>query len=388
MKIRLCLFMLLLLLFAPTYGQKRKTVRQPQPTPEEIARQEKVERMQANTERVMFIDSIVINKKHFLRAFHMSPEAGRIKQAKDIQRNEPDSISCLAYLNELGNKCYFSRQQTDSTSMLYSSYHEHNQWTAPALLQGINDDQRFSFVNYPFMMADGQTLYFAAIGDEGLGGYDIYMTTYDEENDRFLHPVNIGMPFNSESNDYLYAIDEYNNLGWFVTDRRQPQDTVCVYVFLPTTERLTYNPDEFTPEQIASFAQITSIHDTWYDPLQQQEAMQRLHKRSTNSLQVANPGKSFVINDALTYHAASDFRYPDGARHYQQWLSLLARHDELSLNLDKAREYYSSATPQERQQLSREIRNDEQEKEQLNQQIRDMEKSIRNAENTFLTINK
>jgi hypothetical protein len=49
MKIRLCLFMLLLLLLAPSYAQKHKAVRQPQPTPEEIARQEKVERMQANT---------------------------------------------------------------------------------------------------------------------------------------------------------------------------------------------------------------------------------------------------------------------------------------------------------------------------------------------------
>jgi len=388
MKIRICLVLVLVLLWVPAYGQKRKAAKQPQPSPEEIARQEKVERMQANTERIMFIDSVLVNKQQFLRALHMSPEAGHIKPVKSIMRNEPDTTDCFAYLNELGNKCYFSRQLTDTTSMLYGSYYEQHQWTPPTLLEGINDDQRFSFVNYPFMMADGQTLYFAAIGDEGLGGYDIYMTTYDEEDDRFLHPVNIGMPFNSESNDYLLAIDEFNNLGWFVTDRRQPQDTVCVYVFVPTTERMTYNSDEFTPEQIADYAQIGSIQNTWDDPMILQEALQRLRKRATNSIQTVRSNKPFVINDALTYRAASDFRHPEGARRYQQWLDLLARRDELATNLDKSRDYYAIATSQERQQLSHEIRSDEQTKEELNQQIRDMEKSIRNAENTFLTNNK
>ena len=33
--------------------------------------------------------------------------------------------------------------------------------------------------------------------------------------DTYLVPENVGMPFNSPYNDYMYVIDEYNNLGWF-----------------------------------------------------------------------------------------------------------------------------------------------------------------------------
>ena len=82
---------------------------------------------------------------------------------------------------------------------LYRSEHLENHWTKPQLLKGINDDNQFPRANYPFMMGDGQTLYFAAEGGDGLGGYDIYVTRYDTEEDQFLHPVNIGMPFNSYS---------------------------------------------------------------------------------------------------------------------------------------------------------------------------------------------
>ncbi|MFR3186749.1 MAG: hypothetical protein ACLTOV_01045 [Phocaeicola sp.] len=43
----------------------------------------------------------------------------------------------------------------------------------------------------------------------------------------------MGMPFNSPYNDYMYALDDFNNLGWFATDRFQPEGKVCIYVFAP-----------------------------------------------------------------------------------------------------------------------------------------------------------
>ena len=66
-----------------------------------------------------------------------------------------------------------------------------------------------------------------------MGGYDIYTSTYDKETKRFLTPVNIGMPFNSEADDYMFVIDEYSNTGWFARNRNPPADTVCIYVFVP-----------------------------------------------------------------------------------------------------------------------------------------------------------
>lgn len=92
----------------------------------------------------------------------------------------------------------------------------------------------YKSVNYPFMMPDGTTFYFAATGEESIGGYDIFVTRFDSESGSFLKAENIGMPFNSTANDYMYAIDEFNDIGWFATDRSQPEGKVCIYIFIPS----------------------------------------------------------------------------------------------------------------------------------------------------------
>lgn len=91
------------------------------------------------------------------------------------------------------------------------------------------------------MMADGMTLYFAAKGEESLGGYDIFVTRYNKSTGEFVRAENVGMPFNSPANDYLMAIDETCNIGWFVTDRNQTADNVCIYRFIPNETREVYD---------------------------------------------------------------------------------------------------------------------------------------------------
>ena len=106
-------------------------------------------------------------------------------------------------------------------------------------MRGLADEPEDN-LNYPFMLSDGQTLYFAAKNEESLGGYDIYMTRYDNDERKYLAPENLGMPFNSPANDYLLVIDEFNNLGGFASDRNQPADSVCLYTFIPNESRRTY----------------------------------------------------------------------------------------------------------------------------------------------------
>ena len=57
----------------------------------------------------------------------------------------------------------------------------------------------------------------------------------------YSEPINIGMPFNSPANDYLYVFDEMTHIGWFATDRFQHQDTVVVYEFVPNKEKILIN---------------------------------------------------------------------------------------------------------------------------------------------------
>ena len=387
MKIRCLLISLLMLLTLSATAQKRKAPK-PKLTPEQIERQAKLERMTENTQRILFIDSAVVPKAQFLSAYCLAPEVGQVARYQDIfnSQQQPDAY---VHVNELRSRCYLSLAPTDTTMQLYKSENLENRWSRPQQLKGINDDGLFQRVNYPFMMGDGQTFYFAAEGGDGLGGYDIYVTRYDAEEDQFLHAVNIGMPFNSEANDYLYVIDEYSNLGWFATDRNQSSDSVCVYLFLPPASRRTYSAEGLDIEEIAPYARIDRIADTWTDDTARQDALTRLQDISKRRHQRTDDREfTFVINDDVTYTRLSEFRAPGSSRLFQELQSLRQQHQRLVTALDKAREYYAQATQSERNELRSEILASERTQSQLQRQIHDTEKTIRNSEIIFLTKNR
>jgi len=386
MKIRCLLISLLMILTLSATAQKRKVVK-PKLTPEQIERQAKLDRMTENTQRILFIDSVVVPKKQLLSCYLLSPEVGQVARYQDIfnTRQQPDAY---VHVNELASRCYLSLAPTDTTMQLYKSDNLENRWSRPQQLKGINDGQ-FRRVNYPFMMGDGQTFYFAAEGGDGLGGYDIYVTRYDADEDQFLHPVNIGMPFNSEANDYLYVIDEYSNLGWFATDRNQSADSVCVYLFLPPASRQTYSASGLSTEEIAPYARINRIADTWTDETARQEALARLQGITQRKRQKPLDSEfSFVVNDDLTYTRIADFQAPGSSRLFQELQSLRQQYERLMNALDKARDYYAQAAQDERDELRPEILASEQTRLQLQRKIHETEKTIRNNEIIFLTKNK
>lgn len=108
----------------------------------------------------------------------------------------------------------------------------------------------------PFVMQDGETVYFSARRDDSLGGYDIYMTRRDGEGG-FYEPTNLGMPYNSPANEYLFAIDETARIGWWITDRDAEPDSVRVLIFVPNTTRVNIDADADDVAQRARLDDIT-----------------------------------------------------------------------------------------------------------------------------------
>ena len=345
---------------------------------------ERIQRMTAATQRIMFIDSIVVDKKDFFHAYHLTEEAGKIAPYHTFFPK--DTMQSMTFMNELKDRCFFAPQDTTRQAALLCREYLNEKWTDVTEVLGINDFLQFQRIDYPFMMPDGITLYFTAKGEDSIGGYDIFMTTYDREEGRFLKPENIGMPFNSPANDYMFAIDEYNQLGFFASDRNQPEGKVCVYTFVPAEKYQTYDAAQYTPEQIIEFAQIARISQTWDNQLQLNEAKQRLQKAKSTTL-ARQPAFSFVINDQLTYHHLSDFKAPDNQERYKQLITLKQRYEQIIQALEKARKYYPKATAEERTTLSREILDNEDVLYELSLAIHQKEKAIRHAENIYLTKN-
>lgn len=362
--------------------KKKKVIKRPiAVVPEEPAEDPRITEMRELTQQIIFFDSVVVEKNHFLSAIRLHPESGRLSSFNDFFRVQgtPDGY---VYLNEMGNKCYFSDVSDDGGLRLFTSDKLGSEWSSPTPLKGISEGIREA--NYPFMMADGTTFYFAAKGEESIGGYDIFMTRYDAEDGRFFKPETIGMPFNSEANDYMYAIDEINNIGYFVTDRRQPEDKVCVYMFIPPTTRRNYNVESLSDEQLRGYADISRIADTWGNGKERKLALERLNSLQETGREENKPEMTFVINDQTTYTSVSQFRHPDSKGLYAELQEAKRQLEDTQVLLEKSRNYFAKASADDKQTLRPEILDAEKKLERLIADTKSLEKRIRNAENSII----
>lgn len=367
---KITILLLAILLSLPMAAQKRKRNTRPKPAPvvEEPQEDPRITNMREMTQQIIIVDSIVVNKDQFLASIRLSSECGQLMNTGAFFRNQ---LQGTLYLNEMGNKVYFS-QPDGHQQQLYTADKLGNEWSKPQPLQGLSEG--IDEASYPFMLTDGLTFYFAGKGEESIGGYDIFMTRYDSRSGSFLKPENIGMPFNSEANDYMYAIDEANRIGYFVSDRRQPEGKVCIYIFIPSDTRKTYDNSKYTEEQIRNFADIASIADTWGDGTERKAALDRIKsKYATHDV----PGQLVSTGDASS---AVEFHSKEANSLYQKLLKEQNALDIVNSNLDMLRQKYHKANASERNRMKSEILKLEEQALQLNASVKQLTKATRNAE--------
>ena len=87
--------------------------------------------------------------------------------------------------------------------------------------------------NYPFIHSDGATLFFASKGHYSMGGYDVYKSSWDWDNQTWSEPENIGFPVNSPFDDILYVPSANNKLALVSSNRDCGFNEYVVYKFDP-----------------------------------------------------------------------------------------------------------------------------------------------------------
>ena len=345
--------------------------------------EQRLESMRGFTQKVMFIDSVVVSKSKLLSSLNIPDEAGSI-QAYNKFFNTTDQPNSIVYLNQLRNKCVFSKF-ADGGWDLYSQEMIGEKWSNAVPLKGLDILGDDVDINWPFLLSDGTTLYFAAKGEESIGGFDIFMTRYDETTQSYLKPENIGMPFNSIDNDYFFIVDEYDGIGWFATDRNQPEGKVCIYSFIYNDVRENYVVDEYTPEQLRQLSEIHSISQTWTSNQARLGALEQLtavYKRKFT--QKKKNDFEFVINDELTYTTLTDFRSVEAAEMYVNLNELLRKKNKLDSSIERARIAYPTARQAQREQYKQQLLAAEKQSEKYETDIKNLSKKIRRIELTKL----
>lgn len=70
----------------------------------------------------------------------------------------------------------------------------------------------------PFLAIDNKTMYFASNGPNSIGGFDIFLTVRDDDNN-WSKPVNLGYPLNSASDDIYYTTTVDGLTGYLTSFR-------------------------------------------------------------------------------------------------------------------------------------------------------------------------
>ncbi|BCS86450.1 hypothetical protein prwr041_23430 [Prevotella herbatica] len=329
------------------------------------------------TAKIMFIDSTVVSKNDFLSHIPLNKESGRLEYSNKFF-DKKTSNNNTVYINGFGNRAIFADGDSAQTG-IYTADKLGDKWTTPTSINSI--DKNYEMPLYPFLQSDGVTLFFAAKGKNSIGGYDIFMTRYNSDKNSFFPPENYGLPFNSTANDYLLAIDDFDQLGWLVTDRNQPEGKVCIYTFVPTKERLNFTSDNLNEKQLNRMATIHSISETWkFGDRNVALARQKAMINRNNAAAKNNGDINFVINDNTTYHSISEFSTSNRQK-YSKLIQMISEQEQDAHQLDLMRDKYAISNANAKKSLYDKIIKAEKSNEQLCDEISKLEKEIRNNEN-------
>lgn len=311
-------------------------------------------------EKIEILDSISVPKENFFKAYRLPASEGYIEGPEAL----PNKISEVEYVftNEEGDfKMWAQPDTTRFYNIAESIRLTDGTWSKPTMAPlSLGGGKNAEF---PFMMSDGVTLYFASDGEGAIGGYDIFVATRDAQTGEYLQPQNIGMPYNSPYDDYLLAIDELNGVGWWATDRNLLDDNLTVYLFKVNETRTNYDPDE-EEYDIADLALITDFKATQDPDEDYSELLETI--KNISSVKRKRIDFNFPMSGGRVYTTLDDFRTSGGKGAMKRFLeaerNLNSSEDQLSALRHQYHDNPSSSLKDRIRALEREV---EKERENL-----------------------
>jgi tetratricopeptide (TPR) repeat protein len=316
-------------------------------------------RMLNAVQKVTILDSMKVTRQSLFSAYNRRKEMGqvyRLNKAKDFRPR-------TGYMTVRKDRSYQSDTTAKNGLDLFVRNYLVGGWSEPLPLRG--DINTPGDENFPFLMEDGVSLYFASTHHNSIGGYDLYLSRTNEKGE-FMKPVHLGMPFNSTWNDYLMEIDEENRVGWWASDRYQNGDTLVVYTFR-YEELPSYLPESATYAERMALAtlrrlpadsiRITEPQDSADSTMLETPVMEYEESFPMPPLSETVPeSMNFEIMEGVVYHDLKDFKSGDAKAYYQRGYQLEQEREKYRQQLNEKRDAYQSEMDKwKRQQLGREI---------------------------------
>lgn len=143
--------------------------------------------------------------------------------------SDPKTIETSGSFSTDGNIFFFARRQNiDDQSDIYMIRKLPNgQWGMPQKLpEQINTPDNEDF---PYIGADGITLYFSSEGHNTMGGYDLFKSTWNPDENTWTEAENLKYPVNSTSDDRSICMTPDNRVGYISAFRPNGYGDLDIY---------------------------------------------------------------------------------------------------------------------------------------------------------------
>jgi hypothetical protein len=324
---------------------------------QQITRAELLQRYLRRVERVQIIDSVNVPLDSMLHVIQLSEEAGSLCL---------DTAGSIIYTNQRNERKLWSTFD-EMGRILVSSQRLLDNWSTPDTLP---DNINFTALQYsPYLLNDGMTLYFAAQDSNGIGNLDIYVSRYNTTTETYTTPENIGMPYNSPANEYMFVIDETKNIAYLATDRFAEKGRVHIYsLALPEQKQYWRN---ISHESLVKYAQLSIFErfnaDTIINPIAD---------KSIDKIK----DFCFIINDSIVYYSLEDFQASTAREQYNEWKLIDQQYKSEQHQLYLLRQEYATADDDRKKELTPAILHLENNQSQLQVQCEQLLHSIRRIE--------
>lgn len=129
----------------------------------------------------------------------------------------------------------------------------------------------------PYFHPDGKTLYYSSDGPKSMGGWDIFVSEYVEDEDRWLAPLNMGYPVNTPDDDIYFVLSADGLTGYYSSGKEGGYGEKDIYtIYFPYYPY----PRRYFNIQLEGIVMDEGTGDTLPGTV-------RLIDRNTNSIQVS-----------------------------------------------------------------------------------------------------
>lgn len=250
-------------------------------------------------------------------------------------REDGAGVSDTLFIPDNNNTLYYSaRDNSGNWSIFVSKKQEDGVWGAPQIL-GKNVTSSGNDI-FPFVSQDGKRLYFSSNGHYGAGGYDLYVSYWDEEEKDWGLAQNMGFPYSSPGDDLFFYITPDEKYAAFSSTRLLDDPNSRLY---STTKIVCYvveydrDPIKHpaTPQEVYNIARLRNTTN--------------LTQKQRDSMGMASVDKALARVDRKTGISEMDpntrritENYTKAVLKYRQ---MKKRHQQLTSKMEECRSLYS-----------------------------------------------